>query len=167
MASSLAMGGTLRHLRDLFNDGTAVGLGDGQLLARYAASRDGAAFEALVARHGPMVLATCRAVLRHEHDVEDAFQATFLVLARKAALGPRRRCPGRLAAPRGVPRGGAGERRVAAAAPARGGGIGDGDHRRRPDTGLDPDIRVASCTRRSTGCRSASGCRWCSATWRA
>ncbi len=83
MASG-AMGGTLRHLRDLFHDGTAVGLGDGQLLARYTQSRDEAAFEALVARHGPMVLATCRAVLKHEHDVEDAFQATFLVLARKA-----------------------------------------------------------------------------------
>src|SRR5262249_25455512 len=84
MASGLAMGATLRHLRDLFHDGTAVGLGDGQLLARYAASRDEAAFEALVARHGPMVLATCRAVLRHEQDIEDAFQATFLVLAKKA-----------------------------------------------------------------------------------
>jgi DNA-directed RNA polymerase specialized sigma24 family protein len=84
MASGLAMSGTLRHLRDLFHDGTAVGLGDGQLLARYAADRDEAAFAALVARHGPMVLATCRAVLRHEPDVEDAFQATFLVLARKA-----------------------------------------------------------------------------------
>ena len=82
--SSGTLGATLRHLRDLFSDGTAVGLGDGQLLARYAANRDEAAFEALVARHGPMVLATCRAVLRHEHDVEDAFQATFLVLARKA-----------------------------------------------------------------------------------
>ncbi|MHB1560734.1 MAG: sigma-70 family RNA polymerase sigma factor [Isosphaeraceae bacterium] len=86
MASGLTigMGGTLRHLRDLFGDGTAVGLGDGQLLARFADSGDQAAFEALVARHGPMVLATCRAVLKHEHDVEDAFQATFVVLARKA-----------------------------------------------------------------------------------
>jgi RNA polymerase sigma factor (sigma-70 family) len=74
----------LRHLRDLFSDGTSVGLGDGLLLARYADTRDEAAFEALVARHGPMVLATCRAVLRNEHDVDDAFQATFLVLARKA-----------------------------------------------------------------------------------
>ena len=82
--TSTALGGTLRHLRDLFHDGTAIGLGDGTLLARYADSRDEAAFEALVARHGPMVLATCRAVLRHEHDVEDAFQATFLVLAKKA-----------------------------------------------------------------------------------
>ena len=83
MASG-ALGGSLRYLRDLFHDGTAVGLGDGQLLARYTQSRDEAAFEALVARHGPMVLATCQAVLKNEHDVEDAFQATFLVLARKA-----------------------------------------------------------------------------------
>src|SRR6201996_8089421 len=78
------LGRTLRHLRDLFHDGTAIGQSDGQLLARYAQSNDEAAFEALVARHGPMVLATCRAVLRHEQDVEDAFQATFLVLAKKA-----------------------------------------------------------------------------------
>jgi RNA polymerase sigma factor (sigma-70 family) len=78
------LGGSLRHFRDLFGDGTAVGLGDGQLLARYAASRDEAAFAALVARHGPMVLATCRAILRREHDAEDAFQATFLVLAKRA-----------------------------------------------------------------------------------
>ncbi len=82
--TSGVMGGSLRHLRDLFHDGTAVGLGDGQLLVRYVASRDEAAFAALVARHGPMVIATCRAVLDHEQDVEDAFQATFLVLARKA-----------------------------------------------------------------------------------
>jgi RNA polymerase sigma factor (sigma-70 family) len=83
MASG-AFGTALEHLRDLFNSGTTVGQTDGQLLSRYAASHDGAAFEALVARHGPMVLATCRAILRHEHDIEDAFQATFLVLARKA-----------------------------------------------------------------------------------
>src|SRR5271163_1103837 len=85
MASVMTSGTTLRHLRDLFNGGTSVGLTDGQLLARYAADRDGPAFAALVARHGPMVAATCRAVLRHEHDVEDAFQATFLVLARRVS----------------------------------------------------------------------------------
>jgi RNA polymerase sigma factor (sigma-70 family) len=83
MASG-TLGGALWYFQNLFHNGTAVGLGDGQLLARYAQSRDEAAFEALVKRHGPMVLATCRAVLKHEHDVEDAFQATFLVLARKA-----------------------------------------------------------------------------------
>jgi RNA polymerase sigma factor (sigma-70 family) len=82
--ASVVIGGSLRHLCDLFKDGTAVGLGDSQLLARYAASSDDAAFAALVARHGPMVIATCRAVLDHEQDVEDAFQATFLLLARKA-----------------------------------------------------------------------------------
>ena len=84
MASVLASGTSLRDLRELFSGGTAVGLTDGQLLARYADDRDGPAFAALVARHGSMVIATCRAVLHHEHDVEDAFQATFLVLARKA-----------------------------------------------------------------------------------
>ena len=82
--ASAAFGTAFRHLRDLFGAGSVVGLEDGQLLARYAGSKDEAAFEALVARHGPMVLATCRAILKNEHDVEDAFQATFLVLARKA-----------------------------------------------------------------------------------
>lgn len=74
----------LKHLGDLFGGGTAVGLGDGELLRRYAAARDASAFAALLARHGPMVAATCRAVLRDPHDAEDAFQATFLVLARRA-----------------------------------------------------------------------------------
>jgi RNA polymerase sigma factor (sigma-70 family) len=83
--SSSTSGATLRQLRDLFRGGTAVGLSDAELLARFAASHDETAFEGLVARHGPMVLATCRAVLRHEHDAEDAFQAAFLVLARRAA----------------------------------------------------------------------------------
>jgi RNA polymerase sigma factor (sigma-70 family) len=73
-----------RHLRILFEAGTVVGLTDRQLLDLFVASRDEAAFTALVERHGPMVLRVCGEVLANHHDAQDAFQATFLVLARCA-----------------------------------------------------------------------------------
>jgi RNA polymerase sigma factor (sigma-70 family) len=57
---------------------------DGQLLERFASRGDEEAFAQIVQRHGPMVLGVCRQILRHEQDAEDAFQATFLVLSRKA-----------------------------------------------------------------------------------
>ena len=91
-------GAALRSIHALFAAGTVGGLADGKLLERFA-TRDGEsaelAFAALVERHGPMVLRVCRGVLRDGHDAEDAFQATFLILARKArsvwvrdSLGP-------------------------------------------------------------------------------
>ncbi len=83
-----------RQLERLFRVGTVGGLSDGQLLEQFVAGDDevaAAAFEAIVARHGPMVLRTCRMVLRDAHAAEDAFQATFLVLARKArSIGERK-----------------------------------------------------------------------------
>src|SRR5687767_11592579 len=65
-----------RHLRQL---------SDHDLVQRYTECRDHTAFDALLVRHGPMVLEVCRGVLAIEADAEDAFQATFLILARKAA----------------------------------------------------------------------------------
>ena len=62
----------------------ATGLTDRQLLDRFAAGRDEAAFAALMQRHGPLVWGVCWRALHHTQDAEDVFQATFLVLAPKA-----------------------------------------------------------------------------------
>jgi RNA polymerase sigma factor (sigma-70 family) len=82
--------GVLRHLRRVAFLRDADAMTDGQLLEHFLAQRDEAAFAALVRRHGPMVLGVCRRLLGHPQDAEDAFQATFLVLVRKAASIARR-----------------------------------------------------------------------------
>ena len=71
----------------IIDGGTVAGLTDGQLLERFASHRGAEAelaFTALVMRHGPLVFGVCQSLLRNPHDAEDAFQATFMVLARKA-----------------------------------------------------------------------------------
>jgi RNA polymerase sigma factor (sigma-70 family) len=77
----------LHWLNTLNREGAVAQLSDSQLLEHFlgqtgAASE--AAFEVIVRRHGPLVLSLCRGVLRNDHDADDAFQATFLVLARRA-----------------------------------------------------------------------------------
>jgi RNA polymerase sigma factor (sigma-70 family) len=94
--TSLRAGSITTLVGALFAEGSATGVTDEQLLDRFVSQRDEAAelaFGALVQRHGPMVLSVCGNALRDAHDAEDAFQATFLVLARKASS---LRVPGRL-----------------------------------------------------------------------
>jgi HlyD family secretion protein len=80
----------IQYLRQSIGHHGDAALTDAQLLERWIGQRDPAAFELLMWRHGPMVLNTCRRLLLRREDVEDAFQATFLVLLRKAASIRRR-----------------------------------------------------------------------------
>jgi len=79
-----SLNGVLHHLRKVAAVQTYRELPDRELLERFASARDEAAFTVLIERHGPMVLGVCRRALPNFHDAEDACQAAFLVLARKA-----------------------------------------------------------------------------------
>src|SRR5947209_5841496 len=84
------MSRVIQHLRRTALLHDEAGLTDGQLLGCFVERQDKDAFAALVKRHGPMVWGVCRRVLANHQDAEDAFQATFLVLVRKAAsIRPR------------------------------------------------------------------------------
>ena len=95
-----------RDLQSLFTIGVVAGRTDGQLVEQFlTGSGDAAeaAFEALVRRHGPMVLRVCQQILRDEHDSQDAFQATFLLLVRKAGTVRKQGIGRELAVWRGPP----------------------------------------------------------------
>jgi RNA polymerase sigma factor (sigma-70 family) len=139
----------VRHLRAAAGP-LATGPTDRQLLHGFCARGDQAAFAALLGRHGPMVLRVCRRVLRHEQDAEDAFQATFLVLARRA--GSIRRTEALASWLHGVAhrvalraRRDAGRRRAhereAQPMPARTAGSGEADWR-EVQAALDEEIRA-------------------------
>src|ERR1700683_3701668 len=88
-------GALARDLEQVFGQGTTTAVAGGELLRRVGGGREESTLSALVARHGPMVLGVCRRVLGTHPEAEDAFQATFLVLLRRAnalqdadSLGP-------------------------------------------------------------------------------
>ncbi len=79
------LGAVVRQFHRLFSEGTVSGLSEAQLLSRFIDSRDQSAFEAIVSRFGPMVQGVCRKLIDDPHMADDAFQATFLVLVKRAA----------------------------------------------------------------------------------
>ena len=95
----------IEHLRHSAAKSTTEQMSDVRLIQRFAADRDEAAFEVLVQRYGPMVFGVCLRVLGNAHDAEDAFQATFLVLAKKSSLSCASRAGGQLAVGGGLPHG--------------------------------------------------------------
>ena len=163
----------LRQIQGLFSRGTLAGMGEGELLERFAVHRDEAAFETIVARHGPMVLAVCRRLLRDPHAVEDAFQATFLVLVNKAAglrdgaaLGPWLYGVAYRVAARA--RSGAVRRGIREQPLGEFEDLVEGRSPLRSDAVQATALNSARCsTRRSTGCRKSFVSPWSSAISRA
>src|SRR5947207_13038948 len=92
--ASARLQSVIRHLGVAVAARHSAGVPDAQLLERFLAQRDEAAFELLVWRHGKMVLGTCRRLLRDAHEAEDAFQACFLTLVRRGGSIGRRESVG-------------------------------------------------------------------------
>jgi RNA polymerase sigma factor (sigma-70 family) len=88
------LGTAIRRLLRRVSAAPSAGLSDAELLERFVRSRDEAAIETLLWRHGPMVWTTCRRLLNHHADSEDCFQATFLVLCRRAGTIAKRQSVG-------------------------------------------------------------------------
>ncbi len=155
------------RFRTVFESGALGLLADGALLERYLAGRgdedSAAAFAALVERHGPMVLSVCQAAMGDPHDAEDAAQATFLILARRA--GSIRRAESLASWLFGVALKVSAKARAQRARRRAIERRGAEMRRRPPDpTGCTRPDRTS--TRSWTGCRSGSGRRSCCATWR-
>ena len=87
-----ALESVLDYLRRQVGAEAMKDLSDTELLERFCGRREEAAFTLLLQRHGPTVLGVCRRMLGDVHAAEDAFQATFMVLVRKAACGRSRLC---------------------------------------------------------------------------
>ena len=79
------LGEVLRQINRLFSNAVVAGLSDARLLDRFLAQGDERAYDAVVGRHGPMVLSVCRGILHDPHGAEDAFQTTFLILVQKSS----------------------------------------------------------------------------------
>src|SRR5258708_29004924 len=85
MVPASTLKSVIPRFRQVLQDAGVATLTDAQLLDAFLRHGDGVALEIIAQRHGPMVWGVCRRVLANHHDAEDAFQATFLVLVRKAA----------------------------------------------------------------------------------
>ena len=141
----------LRQLNTLFHCGVSGSLSDEELLEQFvagSAETAEAAFTSLVHRHGAMVLGVCRRVLGNRHAAEDAFQATFLVLARKATAIAKREQLGKLASRRRPTR--RDGRPNPSGTPARQGETA-GNHVTCGEDGRNPEERAPLDPRRRTG----------------